>query len=140
MKAVLDHIVLAVDDLDAMLTFYCSVLGLQAERVEAYRAGQALFPFVRLNGNTIIDLLPRTLWEMRFGESAAAQRSGRFPNLDHFCIAVDRSEWNPLLERLAAAGVAIDSGPMTLSGARGDALAIYVADPDGNKVEIRFYD
>lgn len=140
MKAVLDHIVLAVFDMDAMLAFYCDVLGLQAERVDAYREGRALFPFVRLSETAIIDLLPRTLWEMGFSGSAEQQKPGGFHNLNHFCVAVEGADWEPLLARLAAAGVEIDSGPMTLSGARGDALAIYLMDPDGNKLEVRFYD
>ncbi|MBI5503687.1 MAG: VOC family protein [Deltaproteobacteria bacterium] len=140
MKAVLDHIVLAVVDMDAMLAFYCDVIGLQAERVDAYRDGRALFPLLRLNDTSIIDLLPRTLWEMQSFGSTPQQRPGHFPNLNHFCIAVDAGQWQPLLARLTAAAVEIDSGPMTLSGARGDALAIYVLDPDGNKLEVRFYD
>ncbi len=140
MKAVLDHIVLAVLDMDAMLAFYCGVVGLPAERVDAYRDGSALFPFVRLGESTIIDLFPREMWAKGLEGSAEQQRAGRFPNLNHFCLAVDAAEWEPLLARFAAAGVAIDSGPMRLSGARGEALAIYVADPEGNKLEVRFYD
>jgi len=139
MQAVLDHIVLAVFDIDAMLAFYCDLLGLRAERVDAYRDGRAPFPFVRLNDATIIDLLPRALWQSGVDESAQ-ERPDRFVNLNHFCLAVSAAEWQPLLARLQAAGVEIDSGPMTLSGARGDALAIYVTDPDGNKLELRFYE
>ena len=42
--------------------------------------------------------------------------------------------------RLAAAGVDIEMGPLMLSGARGDGTSIYVRDPDGNRVELRYYD
>lgn len=137
MKAVLDHIALAVNDMDAMIAFYSTVLGLRAERVEDWRQGRSLFPFVRLNDTTIIDLFPKILWESVFKQADGCAGP---PNLNHFCLAVDRDEWEPLLERLSAAGVAIDSGPMTLSGARGDGLAVYLADPDGNKLEVRFYE
>lgn len=140
MKAVLDHLVLAVLDMDAMLAFYCGVLGLEAERVDAYRDGRALFPLVRLGDSTVIDLLPPALWAMGGESSGERDAAGRRCNLNHFCLAVDAGQWQPLLARLAEAGVEIESGPMTLSGARGDAPAIYVSDPDGNKLELRYYE
>jgi len=130
----LDHIVLAVRDMDAMLRFYLEVVGLAPHRVDEFRSGSALFPCARINASTIIDLLPRALWD---GGDAGA---GTFPNLNHLCIALDRSQWDAQLERLAAAGVEIEAGPMTLSGARGDGTSIYVRDPDGNRVELRHYD
>lgn len=141
MKAVLDHIVLAVREMDAMLAFYCDVVGLTGERVDAYRQGLALFPFLRLTPTTIIDLLPQTLWAMgKEIDGDAGLGPDVFPNLNHFCLAVAAEDWQPLLARLAEAGVEIEAGPLLLSGARGEALAIYVRDPDGNKLELRFYD
>jgi catechol 2,3-dioxygenase-like lactoylglutathione lyase family enzyme len=44
MKLELDHIVLAVTDMDAMLKFYIDVLGLAPHRVEQYRAAAFRFP------------------------------------------------------------------------------------------------
>ena len=134
MKLELDHIVLAVSDMDAMLGFYLDVIGLAPHRVEEYRAGQALFPCARIHASTLIDLLPPALWNA--GESGART----WPNLNHFYIALEKDEWEALLGRLAAAGVEIEAGPMTLSGARGDGTSIYVRDPDGNRVELRYYD
>lgn len=134
MKLELDHIVLAVRDVDAMLAFYTGVVGLTPHRVDEYRAGAALFPCVRINDATLIDMLPPLLWDA--GDGAART----FPNLNHFCIALEADEWDALLGRLDKAGVAIEAGPMTLSGARGDGTSIYVHDPDGNKVELRHYD
>jgi len=134
MKLELDHIVLAVKDMDAMLGFYLGAIGLAPHRVEEYRSGSALFPCARINASTILDLLPPALWSA--GEAAPST----FPNLNHFCIALERDEWDPLLARLAAAGVEVEAGPMTLSGARGDGTSIYVRDPDGNRVELRHYD
>lgn len=133
MKLELDHIVLAVRDIDAMLGFYIDVVGLAPHRVDEYRGGAALFPCVRIHEGTLIDLLPPALWN--FGEDAA----GTHHNLNHFCLALETHEWEPLLARLAAAGVEIEAGPMTLSGARGDGTSVYVRDPDGNRVELRHY-
>ena len=134
MRLELDHIVLAVRDMDAMLRFYLEVIGLAPHRVGEYRAGAALFPCARINEGTLIDLLPRALWV------GADSGAGTFPNLNHFCICLEPAEWNAQLARLAAAGVEIEAGPMTLSGARGEGTSIYVRDPDGNKLELRYYD
>ena len=54
----LDHIVLNVGDIHRSLKFYIEVLGLQAERLEEFKAGKVGFPSVRINGDTIIDLFP----------------------------------------------------------------------------------
>ena len=53
----LDHIVLNVADVERSLAFYEGVLGLPAERVEAWRRGELRFPSVRVNEATIIDLV-----------------------------------------------------------------------------------
>ena len=132
MRLELDHIVLAVRDMEAMLRFYLDVIGLSPHRLEEYRAGAALFPCARINEGTLIDLLPPAVW----GGDAGARTH---PNLDHFCIACEEHEWDSLLARLAAAGVGLEAGPMTLSGARGDGTSVYVRDPDGNRVEFRHY-
>lgn len=134
MKLELDHIVLAVTDMDAMLHFYLGVIGLSPHRVDEYRAGSALFPCARISASTIVDLLPSTLWNS--GDTEART----WPNLNHFCIALERDEWDAQLARLEAAGIEIEAGPMMLSGARGEGTSIYVRDPDGNRVELRHYD
>jgi glyoxylase I family protein len=134
MKLVLDHLVLAVRDMESMLGFYLGVIGLAPHRVDEYRSGAALFPCARINPTTLVDLLPSALWDN--GEQVART----FPNMNHFCVALEKDEWEPMLARLDAAGIEIEAGPMTLSGARGDGTSIYVRDPDGNRVELRYYD
>ena len=56
----MDHIVLRTRDVEESLRFYTEVLGLQAERVEQWRAGEVRFPSARLNPDTIIDFSPPT--------------------------------------------------------------------------------
>ena len=133
MKLELDHIVLAVTDMEAMLHFYLDVLGLAPHRVSEYRAGNALFPCARITEDTIVDLLPSAMWSN--GETSVRT----FPNLNHFCLALEKAEWDPMMARLERAGVEIEAGPLTLSGARGDGTSIYIRDPDGNRVELRYY-
>ena len=51
----MDHIVLRNKDVEVSLRFYTEVLGLKAERVEEWQAGDVRFPSARINADTIID-------------------------------------------------------------------------------------
>jgi extradiol dioxygenase family protein len=93
------------------------------------------FPCARISENTLIDLLPPAMWNFE----GAGERT-LYTNMNHFCIALEKSEWDAQLARLAAAGVEIELGPMMLSGARGEGTSIYIRDPDGNRVELRYYE
>lgn len=133
MNVDLDHIVLAVNDVEVSLAFYLDVLGLAPYRVADWRAGRVLFPSVRLNPSSLIDLFPPELWR---GDAALGTTH---ENLNHYCLTIPSSEWPALLQRIEDAGVAFDAGPMTLHGARGDAEAYYLKDPDGIQLEVRHY-
>jgi len=120
----LDHIVLNCADVDRSLAWYCDVLGLEGERVDEWRRGEAPFPSVRVDEHTIIDLF-------------AAARTGT--NMDHVCLVIEPTD----LDALASSGLVdvVGDGPVSgLFGARGLATSLYVRDPDGNTVELRHYD
>ena len=136
MTTQLDHIVLNVGNVDLALKFYVTVLGLTPERVDLYRAGDVLFPSVRINQNSLIDLMPP---EMRAPETASAGARSD-PNLDHFCLSLAGDRWRTIVASLADHGIEIEAGPMTLWGAHGDGTAVYIRDPDGTRVELRTYD
>ena len=134
MKCVLDHIVLNVEDDEKMIAFYAEVLRMATERLEEYRAGKVPFPSIRLNPNTIIDLFPKRLWE-----KSARQGNGR-ENLNHFCIALSKVEWEALRTRLDSHGVPIEEGPVPRWGALGTGTSIYFRDPENNLIEARHYE
>ena len=117
----LDHVVLNVADVERSLAFYCGELGLAPERVDEWRRGEILFPSVRVDARTIIDLL-------------AVPRTGE--NADHLCLVVEPLD----LDALKASGrFEVVDGPATRFGARGNGTSLYVKDPDGNTVELRHY-
>jgi catechol 2,3-dioxygenase-like lactoylglutathione lyase family enzyme len=137
MTAQLDHIVLNVANVDRALNFYVTVLGLSPERVDLYRAGKVLFPSVRINEHSLIDLMPP---EMRTPQAASAGDGNSDPNLDHFCLSLAGDRWRDIVASLVGHGIEIEAGPMTLWGAHGDATALYIRDPDGTRVELRTYE
>ncbi len=75
MNCVMDHIVLNVENEDAMLAFYQEILTLPAERLEEYRAQKASFPSIRLNAGTIIDLFPKRMWSKAGPRSSGTGKS-----------------------------------------------------------------
>lgn len=130
----LDHIVLNVTDVDAMVRFYVDVLQLAPERLEAYRKGQVPFPSLRIHPDTIIDLFPRSMWDREGTEKSDP------PNLNHFCLALLKAEWTALRDRLAAHGVPLEEGPVSRWGAHGTGTSIYFRDPENILIEARYYE
>lgn len=131
--AAMDHIVLNVRDMDAMLDFYMNVLGLEGERIEAFRQGQVPFPSVRINGDTLIDLFP-----MQSTSEAAAPAQAE--NLNHFCMVIEPTDMHQVIAHLEANGVVVDEGPVPRWGAHGNGTSIYFNDPEKNRIEIRYYE
>ena len=124
----LDHLVLRVADLQRMLDFYTRALGCSLER------RQDDIGLVQLRaGRSLIDLVPVDGQLGRAG-GAAPGREGR--NMDHFCVRVEPFDEAAIRAHLAACG--IDAGPLeTRYGAEGSGPSIYLADPEGNTVELK---
>jgi catechol 2,3-dioxygenase-like lactoylglutathione lyase family enzyme len=118
----LDHIVLVCRDVEVSVEFYCGQLGLEPERVDLWRRGEALFPSVRISPTTIIDLF------------AGEHDSAAGANLDHVCLTFE----GETLEALQARFPTGRRGDQ-LFGAQGLASSLYIQDPDGNTVELRDY-
>ena len=116
-----DHIVLNVEDVERSLAFYCGELGLKPERVDEWRNKEVFFPSVRIDEHTLIDLLQVA----RTGENA-----------NHFCLVVEPADFDAIK---AGGRYEVVEGPDVRWGARGDATSLYIRDPDGNVVELRYY-
>ena len=134
MQGFLDHIVLNIEHDETIIDFYTKILMLSAERLEDYRAGNAPFPSVRINRDTVIDLFPKKLWEQKISAGKG------FSNLNHFCLSLTKKDWEALHGRLRDNNIAISEGPVLRWGARGTGTSIYFTDPEGNVIEARFYE
>jgi catechol 2,3-dioxygenase-like lactoylglutathione lyase family enzyme len=122
-----DHIVLRCADVEVALAFYCDELGLQPERVGEWRRGEVLFPSVRIDATTVVDLFAAP----RDGQNPAPGAQG---NVDHFCLVIEPTDLDALAERFPGS-VKADG----LYGAQGFASSVYLQDPDGNTIELRSY-
>ena len=126
----MDHIVLRNKDVEESLRFYTEVLGLQAERVDKWRAGEIRFPSARINSDTIIDF---------FGSDQEPIGKEGIKNQDHFCMVIEPTDMEELKNIFEAMGVAIQTGPGKRWGSHGDGISLYIYDPDDNVVELRHY-
>lgn len=124
----LDHVVLRVVDLDAMLDFYVSVLGCSVERRQdeiglvQLRAGQSLIDLVPVDG--------------KLGRMGGAAPGSEGRNMDHFCLRVEPFDGGAIRAHLAAHGVAVGD-VQSRYGAQGEGPSIYLSDPEGNVVELK---
>ena len=116
--------------MEESLRFYTETLGLQAERVELWRAGEVRFPSARLNADTIIDF---------FASDARPTSREDIRNQDHFCMVIEKTDMEELKSNFEAIGVDIQAGPGKRWGSHGDGISLYVYDPDDNVVELRHY-
>ncbi|MFD7435281.1 VOC family protein [Streptomyces sp. NPDC059861] len=134
----LDHVVLWVRDPVAAADFYEQAVGLEPVRRSEFAAGQVPFPSVRVNAETIIDLMPRSAAERMTMLPGAAESSGHPVN--HVCLALPEGDFDALRDRLAERGVPMTDMGHDSFGARGNARRnFYFRDPDGNLFEARHY-
>lgn len=121
----LDHVVVCVSDLERALTFYTEVLGCREERRVAriglvqLRAGASMIDLQLVNPGS------------EEGEQAAPAK-----NMDHFALRIEPFDPPALRAHLQAHG--IDAGEVVQRyGAEGDGPSVYIADPDGNTIELK---
>lgn len=124
----IDHLVLRVVNLKAMMDFYCDVLGCTVER------RQDEIGLIQLRaGRSLVDLVPV---DSKLGRAGGAAPGLEGRNLDHLCFRVEPFDAKAIRAHLRSAGVA--SGNVeSRYGAEGEGPSIYIQDPEGNTVELK---
>jgi catechol 2,3-dioxygenase-like lactoylglutathione lyase family enzyme len=124
----IDHLVLRVVDVKAMMDFYINVIGCSLEKIQEeiglyqLRAGSSLIDIISVDGKL-----------GKVGGSAPGQE-GR--NLDHFCLRIDPFDVDEITQYLKGKGA--EPGQVeSRYGAEGEGPSIYVTDPEGNIVELK---
>jgi methylmalonyl-CoA epimerase len=130
MKAALDHVGIAVADVDAALDFYRRVLGLELEAPEDIPSQRVRAHFVTVGDGTL-ELLEATSDDSPVAKFIAK----RGPGLHHVCLRVD--DIVAALAELKAKGVRlIDDTPRP--GAHGSLVAfVHPASANGVLLELK---
>lgn len=114
----IDHVVLRVADLEAMVRFYEQALGFKVERripdaeLVQMRAGASMLDLVR------------------------GERPASGANMDHLCFLVAPFDRPSMEQRLSPFGIALGE-TVERYGAQGHGLSVYFNDPEGNKIEFK---
>ena len=124
----IDHVVLRCRDMQAMLDFYCDVLGLDvAKRNE--RLG-----LVHLRaGSAMVDLIPMANRTANT-DGAASHPTGH--NMDHLCLRIEPFDVARLEAYFGERGIVLGEVRVRF-GAEGDGASFYIQDPEGNRVELK---
>ena len=120
----LDHLVLTVKDIEATVSFYTRVLGMAAT---TFGGGRTALVF----GSSKINL-------HQAGHEFEPKAAVPTPGSADLCLIVD-DNLDSVQAQLAAAGVAVEVGPVKRTGAVGEIISVYIRDPDQNLVEISNY-
>lgn len=118
-----DHVNWRVMDAERSLRFYRDVLGL-----EAYHEPERSFVTVRVSPEFTLHLRPDAASTFHEAESG-----------NHLALVVEGTVPDAMSARLAVAGYEIERSSEQVLGARGMGTALYVRDPDGYLLELKFY-
>ena len=123
-----DHTNWRVRDLEASLRFYRDVLGLTPFGLEEHRRGERTLVSLRVTEDFILHLTPDPEFER--------PSTGGY---DHLALVVEGAERDEVAAYLVNRGVEIEKKFDSITGARGEGPALYVRDPDGYRIELKFY-
>ncbi len=124
----IDHVVLRVSDLDAMLTFYQDVLGCPVEK----RNDEIGLVQLRA-GRSLIDLVPVA---GKLGRAGGAAPGHDGHNVDHVCLRVEPFDAAAIRRHLQSLGVSVGEVEQRY-GAEGLGPSLYLSDPEGNTLELK---
>lgn len=124
----IDHVVIRVKDLHAMMTFYQEVVGCTVERIR-----EPIGLYQLRCGEALIDLVPV---DGKLGSQGGAAPGAEGHNMDHLCLRIADFDLERVRDHLEGHGVAVGEEGLRY-GSTGEALSIYFQDPDGNTLELR---
>ncbi len=114
----IDHVVLRVSDLPAMVRFYEQALGFRVERTLEH------IKLVQMRaGASMLDLV-------------AGERADGAPNMDHLCFRIEPFERDAIVTQLAPFGIPVGE-TVERYGAEGNGPSVYFHDPEGNHIELK---
>ncbi len=119
----IDHLVLTVRDVEATISFYASVLGLE--------------PITFGDGRRALAFGTQKLNLHEAGRELEPKAARPTPGSGDICFIAD-AEPDELGEWLAGR-VEVEEGPVARTGALGPMTSFYFRDPDGNLVEVATY-
>ncbi|NDH60084.1 MAG: VOC family protein [Alphaproteobacteria bacterium] len=114
----IDHVVLRVRDLAAMVRFYEQALGFHEER-----RLQKLGLVQMRAGASLLDLI-------------AGERADGAPNMDHLCFRIEPFDRDAIVTQLARLGISVGE-TVERYGAEGNGPSVYFHDPEGNQIELK---
>lgn len=124
----LDHVVLRTSDLEGMIAFYERLGARIVRRIEPLGMAQLRF------GTSMLDLVASEHPVGADPDVPGREAVGR--NLDHFAVRVSPFDEAAILSFCAAHGIEAQALPKLL-GADGFGPAVYLRDPEGNRVELK---
>lgn len=114
----IDHVVLRVRNLAAMVEFYERALGFKAVR----RLDRLKLVQMRA-GASMLDLIDK-------------ERGGPDGNMDHLCFRVEPFDRDAIAARLSPLGITLGE-TVERFGAEGTGPSVYFDDPEGNQIELK---
>lgn len=124
MIANIDHLVLTVKSIDATVSFYTKVLGMEKE---VFGEGRVALKF----GSQKINL-------HQYGKEFEPKASCPMPGSADICFITNLTIQDAL-EKVRAKGITIIEGVVSRTGAVGAIESFYFRDPDENLIEISSY-
>ena len=119
----IDHVVLRVRSLPAMVEFYERALGFKVvRRLDRLRLVQMRA------GASMLDLIDK--------ERGGAPENGKQCNMDHLCFRVEPFDRDAMAARLSPLGIALGE-TVERFGAEGTGPSVYFDDPEGNQIELK---
>ncbi|BBL79626.1 lactoylglutathione lyase [Rubrobacter xylanophilus] len=123
-----DHANWRVRDLDASLRFYRDALGLEPFGLEEYERGERSLVSLRISEDFILHLTPDPGFDR--------PPTGGY---DHLALVVEEAGMDEVVRHLESCDVRIERRFESILGARGRGPALYLRDPDGYRIELKFY-